>query len=54
MNTSKTEFKLFGYRQQLRKCETAEINVNNNLIKRNKAIKYHRGDIDDTLNLKSF
>ena len=54
MNSSKTEFILLGSRQQLLKCETAGIIINNNLIKRSKSIKYLGADIDDTLNLKSF
>ena len=39
MNSSKTEFILLGSRQQLLKCETAGIIINNNLIKRSKSIK---------------
>ena len=52
MNNGKTEFILYGSRQQLLKCETTSININGNSIKRAKYIKYLRASLDENLNMK--
>ena len=52
MNDGKTEFILYGSRQQLLKCETTLINVNGNNIKREECIKYLGVSLDKNLNMK--
>ena len=52
MNDWKTEFILYGSRQQLLKCETISININGNSIKRADCIKYLGANLDKNLNRK--
>ena len=52
MNDGKTEFILYGSRQQLLKCETTSINVNGNSIKRAEWTKCLGVSLDKNLNMK--
>ena len=52
MNDGKTEFILYGSREQLLKCETTSINVNGNSIERAECIKYLWVSLDKNLNMK--
>ena len=49
LNSDKTEFILFGYRAQLQKCITEEINVNGDIIKCSANVKYLGGILDSRL-----
>ena len=49
LNSDKTEFILFGYRAQLQKCITEEINVNRDIIKCSANVKYLGGILDSQL-----
>ncbi|KAK6191186.1 hypothetical protein SNE40_002924 [Patella caerulea] len=49
MNSSKTEFILFGHRKQLQKCMTSSINVNGNTVHRSPSIKYLGVTLDEEL-----
>ena len=53
MNSSKTEFMLFGSRQQLTKCHTGELQVVNDKIPRSQAIKYLGSWLDECLSFKT-
>ena len=52
MNSDKTEFILMGSKQQLQKSITSDININGQIIKRSKQIKYLGADLDEQLTLK--
>ena len=52
MNSTKTEFILFGFGTQLIKCTTQSINVVNDKVDRVKSIKYLGATLDEELNLK--
>ena len=51
MNSSKTEFILFGSRGQLQKCTTNSINVNGVEVKRGGCIRYLGALLDAQLNM---
>ena len=52
MNGEKTEFILYGSRQQLKKCVTNNINVPGEVVDKTDCIKYLGVWLDDTLSLK--
>ena len=52
MNTSKTEFIIFGSRKQLDRCSTKLININGDEIKLEHCIRYLGAFLDETLNFK--
>ena len=52
MNTSKTEFIMFGSKQQLKKCTTDVININGDNIKPESCIRYLGAFLDERLNFK--
>ena len=52
MNASKTEFILFGSRQQLEKCMTNQIEVDGEYVTQTDHIKYLGAYLDNNLNLK--
>ena len=52
MNTSKTEFILFGSKHQLKKCQTNHLLVDQDNIKRSTKIKYLGVYLDEYLTLK--
>ena len=52
MNASKTEFSLFGSRQQLNKCTTNEILFRGDSIKLQNYIRYLSVFLDDSLDFK--
>ena len=52
MNTAKTEFIVFGSKQQLKKVEVASINVNGDSIPRSEVIKYLGTWMDQHLNFR--
>ena len=54
LNPDKTEFILFGSRQQLNKCKSKEINVVDAGVGRSNCIKYLSGYLDEQMNLKRF
>ena len=52
MNTTKTEFIMFGSRQQLEKCTTDHINIAGDSVKREGCIRYLVAFLDETLTFK--
>ncbi len=52
MNNSKTEFIMFGSRKQLDKCVPESIVIVNNVIPKQKFIRYLGAFLDETLNFK--
>lgn len=52
MNTSKTEFIIFGSKQQLDKCNTSEIDIAGDLIQSESCIRYLGAFLDQTLTFK--
>ena len=52
MNTSKTEFIMFGYGHQLQNCETNSIEVLGDTIEKSTTIKYLGAWLDKCLTLK--
>ena len=52
MNTSKTEFILFGANKQLKKCLTTNLSVDNEAIDKTSQIKYLGACLDESLNFK--
>ena len=52
MNSTKTEFILFGHKTQLKKCETVNISVVGETVERSSDIKYLGVWLDQSLNLK--
>ena len=52
MNSSKTEFILFGFRKQLEKCAASSIKVNDSEVIRVNSIKYLGANLDENLSLK--
>jgi hypothetical protein len=52
MNSSKTEFIMFGSRQQLDKCVSTSINIANDNIEKQKYIRYLGAFLDESLNFK--
>ena len=54
LNPDKTEFILFGSRQQLNKCKSKEISVVDAGVGRSNCIKYLGGYLDEQMNLKRF
>jgi hypothetical protein len=53
MNTSKTEFILFGYRTQLQKCHATTILVDDSEVDRVSCIKYLGASLDENISLKA-
>ena len=53
MNSSKTEFILFGFRKQLEKCVASSISVNDSEVARVNCIKYLGAHLDENMNLKN-
>ena len=53
MNDNKTEFALFGSRQQLNKCTSLSLMVNENGVGRVKTVNYLGAHLDEELNLRS-
>ena len=51
MNSSKTEFIMFGHRAQLNKCIRNELNVNSESVARSNEIKYLGAWLDENLSL---
>ena len=47
MNNGKTEFIIFGLRQQLARLVTMDINVNSAIVSKNSCIKYLGADLDE-------
>lgn len=54
VNSSKTEFILFGGKRQFKKCTTKAINIRENKIKPVKCIRYFGAFLDETLNFKDY
>jgi hypothetical protein len=52
MNSSKTEFILFGSKQQLEKCSVTEINIAGDNIKSVNCIRYLGAFLDENLTFK--
>ena len=52
MDSTKTEFLLVGSRQQLSKCVSTEINVNDEVVTFSACIRYLGAWADDKLNFK--
>ena len=52
MNSNKTEFILIGSKQQLQKCNTKQININNENITMSETIKYLGAWIDSNLSFR--
>ena len=46
MNTTKTEFIMFGSGKQLQKCTTKVLKVNNDMVPRSEIIKHHCAWLD--------
>ena len=53
MNNDKTEFILFGSRQQLRKTHTTILDVNSVFIDRSDCVRYLGADLDERLSMKN-
>ena len=52
LNTSKTEFIMFGSRPQLNKCRTKNIEIAGDKIESESCIRYLGAYLDETLNFK--
>ena len=52
MNSDKTEFILIGFRQQLQKCHSKQININSENTAKSETIKYLGAWIDSNLSFK--
>ena len=52
LNPDKTEFIMFGYRNQLDKCNTSHVTVSGSTIPRSPSVKYLGVKLDKNLNLK--
>ena len=52
LNPDKTEFIMFGYRNQLDKCNTSHVTVSGSTILRSPSVKYLGVKLDENLNLK--
>jgi hypothetical protein len=52
MNTSKTEFIMFGSKAHLSKCTTTSIDIAGDIIKRESQVRYLGAFIDETLSFK--
>ena len=52
LNPDKTEFIMFGYRNQLDKCNTSHVTVLGSTIQRSPSVKYLGVKLDENLNLK--
>ena len=53
MNSTKTEFILFGNKKQLQKCETKSITVAGEIVQKTSKIKYLGVQLDESLSMKS-
>ena len=53
MNSTKTDFILFGNKKQLQKCETKSINVAGETVLKTSKIKYLGVQLDESLSIKS-
>ena len=53
MNSTKTDFILFGNKKQLQKCETKSINVAGEIVNKTPKIKYLGVELDECLSMKS-
>ena len=54
LNPTKTEFILFGSKNQLAKCDTESLQVVNSTVEKSSVIKYLGCNMDDQLNFKEF
>ena len=52
LNPDKTEFIMFGYRNQLDKCKTSYITISGSTIPKSPSVKYLGVTLDENLNLK--
>ena len=52
LNPDKNEFIMFGYRNQLDKCNTSHVTVSGSTIPRSPSVKYLGVKLDENLNLK--
>ena len=52
LNPDKTEFIMFGYRNQLDKCKTSYVTISGSTIPRSPSVKYLGVTLDENLNLK--
>ena len=52
LNPDKTEFIMYGYKNQLDKCNTSHVTVSGSTIPRSPSVKYLGVKLDDNLNLK--
>ena len=52
LNPDKTEFSLFGYRNQLDKCKTSYVTISGSTIPKSPSVKYLGVTLDENLNLK--
>ena len=50
--SAKTEFIMFGYRNQLVKCTTSNITISDSIIPKSPSVKYLGVTLDENLNLK--
>ena len=54
MNSGKTEFIIFGSRQQVKKCDTEVLNVCGEIVPKSKCIKYLGANLDTSLSFEIF
>ena len=52
MNASKTELIFFGGKKQLEKCNTTQIHVNGEVVKRSNIIRVLGANLDEKLSLR--
>ena len=52
LNPEKTEFIMFGYRNQLAKCTTSYVTISDSTIPKSPSVKYLGVTLDENLNLK--
>ena len=52
LNPDKTEFIMFGYRNQLDKCKTSYVTISGSTILKSPSVKYLGVTLDENLNLK--
>ena len=53
MNTTKTEFIMFGSKKQLQKCTTETLKINDNMVPVSNTIKYIGAWLDQHLSFKT-
>ena len=54
LNPDKTEFIMFGYRNQLVKCTTSYVTISDSTLPKNPSVKYLGVTLDKNLNLKEY